>query len=156
MHHVRLEKTIAVAVDGLDGLVVGHTDVVGLDAHQGPQLLVHLVDNLVPPAAPAHGEQPEVGELRWEGRRDAAQVAVRDQVRVQEVDGHEDRGGEPRPRGQEEVDERHGLFFILGRWKKRALQVEKEKGKEAGTNRNRRGGGIRIHINFGLSLSTTL
>lgn len=48
------------AVNDLDGLVVGHTDMVGLDAHNRAQFLVHLVDGQVAITPPTYRQQPKV------------------------------------------------------------------------------------------------
>lgn len=48
------------AVDDLDGLVVGHTDMIGLDADDRAQLLVDLVDDEEPFTLSTYFEQPEV------------------------------------------------------------------------------------------------
>jgi hypothetical protein len=45
--HVRLQETIAVTIDGLDGIVICHGDMVGLDPDQFSILLVCFIDNQV-------------------------------------------------------------------------------------------------------------
>ena len=65
--NVRFGEAVAVAVDGLDGFIVVDADVVGLDAHDGSQFLVKLVDRLEAVSSPDDVHQPEVGELCGEG-----------------------------------------------------------------------------------------
>lgn len=52
---LRLEETISMAVDYLDGFVVVDADVVGLDPDYGPEFLVHFIDSGVPFASPDDG-----------------------------------------------------------------------------------------------------
>lgn len=54
----RLQHAVAVAQDGLDGVVVGHADVVGLYADYGAELLVQLMDGQVSSPSPDGVEQP--------------------------------------------------------------------------------------------------
>lgn len=95
------------AINGLNGLVVGDADMVGLDAYHRSQLLVHLVDGQVAVPTPAYQEKPQVGELRGEWRGDASKFSVRHQVWIQIPRGEEDWGGKKRPRRQEQVDYGH-------------------------------------------------
>lgn len=45
-------------VDDIDGRVVGDTDMVRLDADDGAQLLVELVDGEIPVSPSAYEEEP--------------------------------------------------------------------------------------------------
>jgi hypothetical protein len=101
-----------VAVDDVDRLVVADADMVGLDAHDGPQLLVHLVNHLVPFACPADRQQPEVGELRREWRGDLPQGPVCDEVRV-EVEGDKAEEHHCRcPRRHDQIDDCHCVWCL--------------------------------------------
>lgn len=86
------------AINDLNGLVIGHADMIRLDAHHRSKLLVHLVDSQIPVPTPAYREQPKIGELRGERRGDASKLSVCDQIRIQVPGGEEDWGGDNRPR----------------------------------------------------------
>lgn len=85
--YLRLEKPIAMSINSLNRLVVGYTNMVRLDAHQGPHLLVQLVNHLVSVPLSTHLEQPYVGELRGKWRGDVAEVSVCYKVWIQKVKG---------------------------------------------------------------------
>ena len=97
------------AVDGVDGADVGDAHVVGGDADDLAELLVHLIDNLVSVASPHYGEQPEIGELRRERRRYVSKVPECGEIWNDVVGQH--RGDQPRgrPRGDEQFCDSHCL-----------------------------------------------
>jgi hypothetical protein len=94
-------------VNLLNGLVVIDTDMVRLDAHHGSQLLMQLVHRGIPVTAAGDEQQPQVGELGGERRGDVPQVSVRHQVREYVVGDKAHGDHEGRPRGEEEVENRH-------------------------------------------------
>jgi hypothetical protein len=71
-----LEEAIAVAVDLRNGICVGNTDVVWLDANQDAVLLVRLVDGQVALPLARLPEQPEVRPRSREGCGDVADAPI--------------------------------------------------------------------------------
>ena len=59
----RFGKPVSMPVDDLDGLIVVDADMVWLDAHNGPQFLVKLIDCLESVSSFNNMHQPEVGKL---------------------------------------------------------------------------------------------
>ena len=57
---LRLQKTVAVAVHRIDGLVIGDTDVVGLDADKFSQLGMNAIHDDIPFAPSTYRHEPEV------------------------------------------------------------------------------------------------
>lgn len=103
LHHLRLQKAVAVSVDGLDGAVVCDTDVIWLDSHDFAQPLVRIVDGLKASSVAALPHQPQVGELCREWRRTFRQTPVSEVW--QDIIKHREQYQCP---GREKVgDERH-------------------------------------------------
>lgn len=88
----RFQEPVAMSIDDLDGLIVGDTNVVRLDPHNSPELLMHLIYDEVPLAAPACVQKPPAGELGGKRSRDIADVAVCDEVGIDVVGEDGDQG----------------------------------------------------------------
>lgn len=95
------------SIDGRNGVLIGDTDVVGLNAYKRAQLVMHVVHDFVALAAPTHAHEPKIGELRRPWRRNVAKVPIGNGVGVnvgRDEQSHGDRYGPP---GEDEFDNRH-------------------------------------------------
>ena len=73
------------SVDGVDGFVIVHADVVRLDANQWAELLVNLIHDKIAIAAAADGEEPPIRERGGEGCGDVSKMSVCDKIGMQIV-----------------------------------------------------------------------
>ena len=79
---VRFQEAIAVAVDGLDRVLVCDTDMVGLNANHRSQPSMFMIDQKITFPTPAGPEEPQVGECGWKRSRDPDERAIRDEIGV--------------------------------------------------------------------------
>ena len=80
-----LEEAIAVAVNRVDGAVVGYRDVVGLNSNHLAILLVQVIDCLVSPSPATLIHQPQVCESCWQRAGNFQKTPV-SEIRKQEIE----------------------------------------------------------------------
>ena len=71
------------AINHLDSLIIGDTDVIWLDSHKRAEFLVHFVHDFKPFAASTDRKQPEVGELGRKWCWYVSQLAVCYEIRIE-------------------------------------------------------------------------
>ena len=103
------------AVDDGDGVVICNADMVGLDANDGAELLVYLIDIKVALAPSASVEQPKVAPRRRERGGYVSQVAEGGEVGNCIV--HDQRQGQQgqSPRREEQVCQGHAGIGRVGK-----------------------------------------
>lgn len=74
------------AIYGLDGVVVGHAHVAGLDSNNGAEFLMKLIDDFVSVALADDREQPKICELGGEGSWDFSKLSKGYEIGVEVVD----------------------------------------------------------------------
>lgn len=80
------------AIDWDNSSIVSHADMVGLDADKGAELLVLLIDRLVPLSLTSLEQKPKVAEPSKDRSRDVIQSRVSGEVGhdIVEDDSHRD------------------------------------------------------------------
>ncbi len=73
------------SVDGVDGFVIVHTDVVRLDANQRAKFLVNLIHDEIAIATAADGKEPPIREGGGERCGDISNLPVSNKVGIQKV-----------------------------------------------------------------------
>jgi hypothetical protein len=101
----RFQESISVAVYDGDGRQIRDADMVRLDPHELPILLVRIVHTLISFALAALQQQPEIRELGCEGPGDVPYPCVGSEVRDEEVERERDRDRVGR---DQELEDSHG------------------------------------------------
>lgn len=106
--HSRFEKAIAMAIDGIHSIRIGHADVIRCNADNRTKLLVSLVDNGITLAPAASPQQPQIREGSNRRAWDASQGRIGGEVRQdKEIPDQRDQSCDGEPRRGEEVKESH-------------------------------------------------